>query len=81
MDHLPAVWAGVFDVAYITAVIPLRWYPSGMHYPESRYYLRRVRISADADVLGPLREAGYRCVGFYNPLQHMAPSCCEGSPV
>ncbi|CAM9110639.1 unnamed protein product [Hapterophycus canaliculatus] len=32
----------------------------GMHYPESRFYLRRVRISSDADVLGPLRDAGYR---------------------
>lgn len=33
-----------------------------MHYPESRFYLRRVRISSDADVLAPLRDAGYRCV-------------------
>ncbi|CAM9251274.1 unnamed protein product [Laminaria digitata] len=32
----------------------------GMHYPESRFYLRRVRISADAHVLGALRDAGYR---------------------
>jgi len=32
----------------------------GMHYPESRFYLRRVRLSSDADVLGPLRDAGYR---------------------
>lgn len=35
---------------------------SGMHYPESRFYLRRVRVSSDADVLGPLRDAGYRCL-------------------
>lgn len=33
---------------------------SGMHYPESRFYVRRVRVSSDADVLGPLRDAGYR---------------------
>ncbi|CAM9144666.1 unnamed protein product [Ectocarpus sp. 13 AM-2016] len=32
----------------------------GMHYPESRFYIRRVRMASDADVLGPLREAGYR---------------------
>ncbi|CAN0319627.1 unnamed protein product [Ectocarpus sp. 6 AP-2014] len=31
-----------------------------MHYPESRFYIRRVRMASDADVLGPLREAGYR---------------------
>lgn len=33
-----------------------------MHYPESRFYIRRVRLSSDADVLGPLRDAGYRLV-------------------
>lgn len=33
----------------------------GMHYPESRFYIRRVRMASDADVLRPLREAGYRC--------------------
>ncbi|CAB1114211.1 unnamed protein product [Ectocarpus sp. CCAP 1310/34] len=33
---------------------------TGMHYPESRFYIRRVRMASDADVLGPLREAGYR---------------------
>ncbi len=39
----------------------------GMHYPESRFYLRRVRLSSDADVLGPLRDAGYR-FGNAGPL-------------
>lgn len=31
----------------------------GMHYPESRFYLRRVRTKKDSPLLGPLRAAGY----------------------
>jgi hypothetical protein len=31
----------------------------GMHFPESRFYIRRVRISKNSELLGPLREAGY----------------------
>ncbi|CAM9501257.1 unnamed protein product, partial [Choristocarpus tenellus] len=31
----------------------------GMHYPESRFYLRRVRLSADSDLIPTLQEAGY----------------------
>ncbi|CAM9837565.1 unnamed protein product, partial [Discosporangium mesarthrocarpum] len=31
-----------------------------MHYPESRFYIRRVRMSADSELIPPLREAGYR---------------------
>lgn len=31
----------------------------GMHYPESRYYIRRMRLSAKSELIGPLREAGY----------------------
>eukprot|EP00471_Norrisiella_sphaerica_P002388 CAMPEP_0184478974 /NCGR_PEP_ID=MMETSP0113_2-20130426/856_1 /TAXON_ID=91329 /ORGANISM="Norrisiella sphaerica, Strain BC52" /LENGTH=745 /DNA_ID=CAMNT_0026856939 /DNA_START=105 /DNA_END=2342 /DNA_ORIENTATION=- len=31
----------------------------GMHYPESRYYIRRVRIPYHSDLIGPLRKAGY----------------------
>lgn len=31
----------------------------GMHYPEARHYIRRVRLSRHSDLLAPLREAGY----------------------
>lgn len=31
----------------------------GMHYPESRFYLRRVRLGRDSELLEPLRRAGY----------------------
>lgn len=31
----------------------------GMHYPESRFYIRRVRLSGNSELLAPLKEAGY----------------------
>lgn len=31
----------------------------GLHYPESRFYLRRVRVGSNNEVVAPLREAGY----------------------
>jgi ribonucleoside-triphosphate reductase (thioredoxin) len=31
----------------------------GLHYPESRFYIRRVRIGKNSDMLKPLKEAGY----------------------
>jgi ribonucleotide reductase alpha subunit len=38
----------------------------GMHYPISRFYVRRVRVPISSDLLPPLRAAGYHiepCVG------------------
>jgi ribonucleotide reductase alpha subunit len=31
----------------------------GMHWPESNYYIRRVRLSANSELIEPLRNAGY----------------------
>jgi ribonucleoside-triphosphate reductase (thioredoxin) len=31
----------------------------GMHWPESRYYIRRVRLSVHSPLLGALASAGY----------------------
>jgi ribonucleoside-triphosphate reductase (thioredoxin) len=31
----------------------------GVHFPESTYYIRRIRLSNNSDLLPPLREAGY----------------------
>ena len=32
----------------------------GMHYPESRFYIRRMRISKHSELLEPLEKAGYK---------------------
>jgi hypothetical protein len=31
----------------------------GVHYPEARYHIRRVRLAKDSDLVEPLRTAGY----------------------
>jgi adenosylcobalamin-dependent ribonucleoside-triphosphate reductase len=31
----------------------------GMHYPESRFYIRRIRLSKHSELLEPLKRAGY----------------------
>lgn len=31
----------------------------GIHFPESRYYIRRIRLGIDSALLSPLQEAGY----------------------
>ena len=32
----------------------------GMHYPESRFYIRRMRLSKHSELLEPLKKAGYK---------------------
>ena len=32
----------------------------GLHYPESRFYIRRMRLSKHSELLGPLSKAGYK---------------------
>jgi len=32
----------------------------GMHYPESRFYIRRMRLSNQSELIEPLRKAGYK---------------------
>ena len=32
----------------------------GVHFPHSRFYLRRVRLGADSELLAPLQSAGYK---------------------
>lgn len=32
----------------------------GMHYPESRYYIRRVRLSIHSELIEPIKKAGYK---------------------
>ena len=33
--------------------------PPGIHYPHSEYYIRRIRISKNSDLLVPVKNAGY----------------------
>jgi len=38
----------------------------GIHYPESRFYIRRMRLDSKSDLIQPLNKAGYKvepCVG------------------
>ena len=32
----------------------------GLHYPESRFYIRRIRLSKQSDLIEPLKRAGYK---------------------
>ena len=41
----------------------------GLHYPESRFYIRRIRVSKHSELLKPLEKAGYKiepCFGSEN---------------
>jgi len=37
----------------------------GVHYPESRYYIRRMRLSNQSNLLKPLKDAGYKIEPAY----------------
>jgi ribonucleoside-triphosphate reductase (thioredoxin) len=37
----------------------------GLHYPESRFYIRRVRISINSELIEPLKKAGYKIEPAY----------------
>jgi len=37
----------------------------GVHYPESRYYIRRMRLSNQSNLLKPLKDAGYKIEPTY----------------
>jgi len=37
----------------------------GLHYPESRFYIRRVRLSNHSELLEPLKKAGYKIEPAY----------------
>ena len=32
----------------------------GLHYPESRFYIRRIRLSKHSDLIEPMKKAGYK---------------------
>ncbi len=37
----------------------------GMHYPESRFYIRRMRLSKHSDLIGPMKKSGYHIEPAY----------------
>jgi len=40
----------------------------GIHYPHSEYYIRRIRLSKNSDLIEPIKKAGYRVVeDLYSP--------------
>ena len=34
--------------------------PPGIHYPHSEYYIRRIRLSKNSDLIDPIKNAGYK---------------------
>lgn len=63
-DELAARWA-VRPSVKLTSIKPsgtvslVAGASPGLHWPESRYYLRRIRMASNDSLIGPLREAGY----------------------
>lgn len=65
LDKKYSDWLCIPNSIKITTVKPsgtvslLPGVPSGIHYPHSEYYIRRVRVSKNSDLIKPLKEAGY----------------------
>ena len=71
-DKVYADWLCIPNSIKLTSVKPsgtvslLAGATPGIHYPESRWYLRRIRLSSDSPLIIPLVDAGYlveTCVG------------------
>ena len=65
-DIIYSDWLAVPRSIKITSIKPsgtvslLAGATPGVHYPESRFYIRRVRLAKDSDLVQPLVDAGYR---------------------
>jgi len=65
LDEDYSDWLCVPKSIKITTVKPsgtvslLPGVPPGIHYPHSEYYIRRIRISKNSDLIEPIRAAGY----------------------
>jgi intein/homing endonuclease len=65
LDEEYSDWLCVPKSIKITTVKPsgtvslLPGVPPGIHYPHSEYYIRRIRISKNSDLIEPIRAAGY----------------------
>jgi len=65
-DDMYSDWFAVPNSVKTTSVKPsgtvslLAGATPGLHYPESRFYIRRMRLSKHSDLLAPLEKAGYK---------------------
>ena len=66
LDEQYSDWLCIPKSIKITTVKPsgtvslLPGVPPGIHYPHSEYYIRRIRLSSNSDLVEPLKNAGYK---------------------
>jgi hypothetical protein len=66
LDEQYSGWLCIPRSIKITTVKPsgtvslLPGVPPGIHYPHSEYYIRRIRLSKNSDLIEPIRAAGYK---------------------
>jgi adenosylcobalamin-dependent ribonucleoside-triphosphate reductase len=64
-DDIYSEWLAIPKSIKVTSVKPsgtvslLPGVTPGIHYPESNYYIRRVRLNVTSDMIEPLKKAGY----------------------
>tara|TARA_Y100000310_G_scaffold260387_1_gene269283 strand:- start:9480 stop:11720 length:2241 start_codon:yes stop_codon:yes gene_type:complete len=82
-DDIYSKWMAVRPSIKTTSIKPsgtvslLAGATPGMHWPISRYALRRVRVSKGSDLIAPLKEAGYKIREAYDDKS----SCIVESPM
>lgn len=65
-DDIYSEWLAIPKSVKITSIKPsgtvslLAGVTPGMHYPESNYYIRRIRISINSDLIPFIKQAGYK---------------------
>jgi hypothetical protein len=65
LDEQYSDWLCIPKSIKITTVKPsgtvslLPGVPPGIHYPHSEYYIRRIRLSKNSDLIKPIKRAGY----------------------
>jgi adenosylcobalamin-dependent ribonucleoside-triphosphate reductase len=65
LDEQYSDWLCIPKSIKITTVKPsgtvslLPGVPPGIHYPHSEYYIRRIRLSKNSDLIAPIKKAGY----------------------
>ncbi|KKK46341.1 hypothetical protein LCGC14_0656910 [marine sediment metagenome] len=74
LDEQYSNWLCIPKSIKITTVKPsgtvslLAGVPPGIHYPHSEYYIRRIRLSKNSDLIEPITSAGYKIeVDSYSP--------------
>ena len=66
LDEQYSGWLCIPKSIKITTVKPsgtvslLPGVPPGIHYPHSEYYIRRIRLSMNSDLIEPIKNAGYK---------------------